>query len=67
MKKTEEFISVAIFASRLGISKSFVYRLAEIGRDAGGVRSIRLGRKAAIRIPASELERLIAEREREEV
>ncbi len=65
MKKTEELISIEVFASRLNISRSSAYRLAEMGRDFGGVRSIRLGKKT-LRIPASEVERMILEGERVE-
>jgi excisionase family DNA binding protein len=50
---TRKFVSIVHFARELGVSESFVRKLA----DAGTIRSLRL--KGRILIPADEGERLL--------
>jgi hypothetical protein len=65
MKKEEE-ISVENFSRRVGISRSYAYQLAAIPPEEGGVKSFMYGNKKIIRIPASEVARFKASRERVE-
>lgn len=44
-------------ADELGISRQFMYKLATLGPEHGGIRATRLG--GLVRIPRTEVERLI--------
>ena len=44
-------------AEELGVSRQFVYKLATLGPERGGIAAVRLG--GLVRIPRSEIERVI--------
>lgn len=44
-------------AEELGVSRQFVYKLATLGPERGGIAAVRLG--GLIRIPRAEVERLV--------
>lgn len=55
--RQRRLLTPAEAADELGVSRQFVYKLATLGAEHGGIRATRLG--GLIRIPRTEVERLI--------
>ena len=55
--KKQDMLSATQFAARIGMSRSHVYNLIDIGPDHGGILAFRFGGRNGLRIPLSELDR----------
>ena len=55
--KKEEMLTVNQFATRIGMSRSHIYNLIDLGPDNGGLIAFRFAGRNGLRIPLSELER----------
>ena len=55
--KKQDMLTVNQFATRIGMSRSHIYNLIDIGPDNGGIIAFRFAGRNGLRIPLSELER----------